>query len=83
VRHAVRLVQGDLPHAAALGKLVAKAALPRPRLGDDSDDPRVPRDRLRERGLQRSHFSLPSDEPREAPRAGHVETGPHGRRPRA
>ncbi len=69
VGDAVRLVDGDLPRAAALGELVAEAALARSRLGDHADDLRVPRDRPLERRLESGHLALAADELREAARA--------------
>src|SRR5262245_29832728 len=74
---AVRLVDGDLPRAAALGELVAEPTLPGSRLGDDADDLRVSRNCLLERGLKRGHLALTSDELAEAAGAGHVEAGSH------
>ena len=74
---AVRLVDGDLPRATALGELVAEAALAGSCIGDHADDLRVPRDRLLERRLERGHLALAADELGEAARVGDVEAGPH------
>src|SRR5262249_60003978 len=70
------LVYGDSPSAAALGKLVAEAALPSSRLGDNADDLGAARNGLLERGLQSRHLAPASDEFGEPPHAGHLETGP-------
>jgi hypothetical protein len=77
IGHTVPLVDLDLSRAAALHELVAKAALPRARLGDHADDLRVPRDRLLERRLESGHLLLPADKLREAARTGHVDARPH------
>jgi hypothetical protein len=77
MRHAVSLVDLDLPRAAALHELVAKAALPRSRLGDHADDLCVPRNRSLERRLESRHLALAADELGEASCVGHLQARPH------
>src|SRR6266542_3806315 len=75
VRQPVRLVDYDSARPAALGELVAKAALAGPRFGHHADDLRIPRNRLVERCLKSGHLAVTPDELGEATRAGYVEAG--------
>ncbi len=70
------LVDLDLPCAAALHELVAKAALADPWLGDYADDLRVPGDRLLERRPQSGHLALATQELGEPARPRHLEPRP-------
>src|SRR5262249_34743453 len=77
VGDAVRLVDGDLPRAAALGELVAEPTLAGSRLGDDAHDLCIPRNRLLERRLQSGHLTLTSNELGEAACSRHLKASTH------
>jgi hypothetical protein len=69
----VRLVDGEAAGAAALGELVADAALPDARLGHDSYDLPVAVERSCQHRLQRRDLAVAPDEAREAARPGNFD----------
>src|SRR5262245_15633201 len=73
----MRLVDGDLPRAAAFGEFVAEPTLASARFGDHPHDLRVPRNGLIECGLQSRHLTLTPDELCEPACTGHIEAGAH------
>jgi hypothetical protein len=73
VRHAMRLVDGKPARPAALGELVAEAALADPGLGHDADHLTVSTEGPRKRDLECRHVVAAPDEAGEAARAGHVQ----------
>jgi hypothetical protein len=77
----VALVHGDLSRPAALGELVAEAALAGPGLSNHPDDLRFSCDHSFERGVQGGHLTLAADELGEATRSRHVEPGTHRAEP--
>src|SRR5262249_3754098 len=73
VGNTMRLVNRNFPCPAALGELVAKAALAGSGLRHDADHLRISGDRLIWGRLKNSHLAMTPDELSEAARTGHVE----------